>query len=590
MRVLSVVGLLAFGVVAARLVSWQTVYAAPYAADGHQQRSRTLTRIAQRGAVMDRNGEVLARSIPQWAIAVDPSTITDGEEPALAAILGPLMGQDPAALVTKLSGSSRFVYLARQVDDQMAAKVREANLEGVVLQPEEKRFFPAGDVGRGLIGVTNADGGGVTGIEKLHDDDLKGQAGSIRKEITDQLGTYAASEEVVDEFRPGDDLVLTIDRTLQFQVERDAMAALDAIPAHRMTVAVMDVASAEVLALANIDRGPSTMPGYLGPAQVSKANLASIDTFEPGSVNKVITMAAAMDAGLIDSSTTIHVPASITVSPDTEWEKVFKEHGAAGDADLSVTEVLARSSNNGTITIAQQLGEERLDAAMRSFGLGSKTALNFPNEPSGAKQLPARDDWTATSLPTFAIGQGVSVTAMQMLAAYATLANGGVYQSPRLVRATIDADGERTPVEVPEGRRVVSAETAAQMTLMMEQVVSSSEGTGSRAAVDGYRVAGKTGTAWKVQPTTGGYQDELGITHYISSFVGYFPADAPRYVILVSIDDPPTNNYYAGDIAAPVFKTVAEATIARFHVPPSGTVAPTLPAGATRSETEALGG
>jgi cell division protein FtsI (penicillin-binding protein 3) len=568
---MAAVGVMVVAVLAGRLVWWQTFTASAYAAQGREQRVRTSRVTAQRGVITDRNGEVLARSVPQSAVTIDPRLITEPDRAMVANALATLLTLDPATVMTKVSSKGEFAYIARQLDDATAEKVRAAKLPGVLVVPEERRFAPGGNVARGIIGRTDADGTGIAGMEQRYNDVLAGTTGKVSKEVSAKFGTFASSEEVTRAAEPGDGITTTLDRTLQFQLEQVGIEAANTHNAKGVRVVVQEVATGDLVAIANIDRDAAGVP------QVAKANLASIDTFEPGSVNKVITIASAMEAGSITPTSVIHVPHAIEFSPNTPYAKTFKEeHGAGVDVDLSVTDVLARSSNNGTIKIAQMLGREQLDGAVRAFGLGSQTALEFPNEPSGHRQLPDLKKWTATSLPTIAIGQGVSVTAVQMIGVFATLANGGSYRPPRLIRATIGADGTRTAAELATPTRVVSEKTAREMTTMMEAVVASSEGTGSKAAIEGYRVAGKTGTARKPQPN-GTYADDFGQTYYVSSFVGYFPADAPRYVILVTIDEPKGASYYAADVAAPVFRTAAELTIARFHVPPAGTTAPPLP-------------
>jgi cell division protein FtsI (penicillin-binding protein 3) len=571
LRLMAAIGVVIVAVLSARLVWWQTFTASAYAAQGREQRVRTTRVAAQRGEITDRNGEVLARSVPQSAVTIDPRLINADDRLSVANTLATLLSLDPATVLAKVSSPGEFAYIARQLDDATAEKVRAAQLTGVLVVPEERRFVPGGNVARGIIGRTDADGTGIAGMEQRYNELLAGTTGKVSKEVSAKFGTFASSEEVTRVAEPGDGLTTTLDRTLQFQLEQVGIEAINTYNAKGARVVVQEVATGDLVAIANIDRDAAGAP------QVAKANLASIDTFEPGSVNKVITIASAIEAGSITPTSVIHVPHAIEFSANTPYAKTFKEeHGGGVDVDLSVTDVLARSSNNGTIKIAGMLGKERLDGAMRAFGLGSQTALNFPNEPSGHRQLPDLKKWTATSLPTIAIGQGVSVTAVQMIGVFATLANGGSYRPPRLVRATIGADGTRTAAEMATPTRVVSEKTAREMTTMMEAVVASSEGTGSKAAIEGYRVAGKTGTARKPQ-ANGTYADDFGQTYYVSSFVGYFPADAPRYVILVTIDEPKGDSYYAADVAAPVFRTAAELTIARFHVPPAGTTAPSLP-------------
>ena len=294
--------------------------------------------------------------------------------------------------------------------------------------------------------------------------------------------------------------------------------------------------------------------------------------YEPGSVNKVITAAAAVEEGIAKPDSTRLVPAKIV----TPCGKTFLAHGQTADENLTLTDIITRSSNTGTMALAGELNKTRLDKYMRAFGLGSKTGLGFPEESAGI--LMAAKDYNCTSLDTISIGQGVAATPMQMASVYATIANNGVYQPPRLVNATIDTHGDRYAIGQGRGRRVVSAATAKAVTAMLVNVVEGIDGTGHRAAISGYRVAGKTGTAQK--PQTKGfvmpngdvnrYMDETGVTHYYSSFVGFAPAEDPQMVVLVSIDEPnPVNNqYYAGVAAAPLFQKVMQEALRSWRVTP----------------------
>jgi len=294
------------------------------------------------------------------------------------------------------------------------------------------------------------------------------------------------------------------------------------------------------------------------------------DPFEPGSVNKVIAIAAAVEAGLVTPDTKVDVPAELVQDRGSKYEKRFHDSHPHGNEVMTVQQVLAQSSNIGTIQIAEMLQKQRLDAAFRNFGLGSRTGINFPGESKGL-YLPLKS-WSGTSLPTMAIGQGVAVTAVQMLSVYAAIANNGRYVTPRLVSGTIEADGTRHALPVPEGRQVISANTARQMNGMLRDVIT--EGTGKQAGIPGYEVAGKTGTAQKPQ-ANGQYKDDNGITHYTSSFVGFVPADNPKVVILVMIDDPAGDLYYASDVAAPLFQTVGQLALTQLRIPPTSLAPPT---------------
>jgi cell division protein FtsI (penicillin-binding protein 3) len=306
----------------------------------------------------------------------------------------------------------------------------------------------------------------------------------------------------------------------------------------------------EILAMANVAKDDET-----GEIRPSGANMAVTSVFEPGSVNKVITVAGALEEGIVNPDTAYQVPDHLQVSVHR-----FSDHDPHPVTQWSVTDIMQHSSNVGTIMIAQQLGKDRIDQYLRKFGFGEKTGLGFPGEPRGLLLDPA--DWAGTSIGSIPIGQGISVTALQMLLAYNTIANGGVYVAPQLVQATVGPDGTEQPVEPAERHRVVSERTAAQVNHMLAKVVS--DGTGTAAAIDGYTVAGKTGTARKPAENARGY--EAGA--YIATFAGYVPAESPELAIIVSIDEPRGGLYTAGQVAAPVFSRLAQYGLRLFRIPP----------------------
>jgi cell division protein FtsI (penicillin-binding protein 3) len=306
----------------------------------------------------------------------------------------------------------------------------------------------------------------------------------------------------------------------------------------------------EILALANVQTNLAT--GVVGN---TSNDLAVTANYEPGSVNKMITLAGALEEGLVTPETVVQVPSALQVADHTYYDS----HAGS----LTVTDILAKSSNVGTIKLAQQLGPTKVDEYLRRFGFGRSTGLGLPHEESGA--LLDVDDWSGTSIGSIPIGQGISVTAMQMLFAYNVIANDGVYVPPALVRATVDEDGERHEVGPGRSHRVVSPATAAQLRAMLTQVITS--GTGQAAAIDGYTAAGKTGTARKPQPT-GGYEDEAGNYHYISTFAGFLPAEDPKLSIIVVIDEP-TTSPYAAQVAAPAFAEIGRHALRLIGVPPA---------------------
>jgi cell division protein FtsI (penicillin-binding protein 3) len=546
-----VLGLLLLAVVG-KLVDVQVMGADRYVAVGQEQRLRTVQLEASRGRILDREGHDLALSVLRPSVFADPSQIEDPK--AAARRLAPVLGMPYRELRDKLDRDTQFVYLSRRVDDDLAARVVELDLEGIHLHEEPARFTPSDDLARSVIGKVADDQSGSTGMELLLDDVLTGTPGELRYERARDGGTIAAAGETRIPARPGSDVVLTLDRSLQYETERVLAEQVEALDAKGGMVVVSRPATGEVLALGNITRNTDDEIITAG------ANRAVIDVFEPGSVNKVITISAALEEGLVEPDTELLVPDHHQVS-----DHVFSDDHEHPTAPMSVTDILAKSSNVGTIMLGEQLGKERIDRYLRSFGFGKKSALGFPNEARGL--LLPTDRWSGTSIGSIPIGQGIAVTAMQMLSAYNVIANDGVYVEPRLLDATIDSEGRRRPVRSAEGRRVVSEETARQVRSMLVEAVV--DGTGGRAQVPGYSVGGKTGTARKPQDT-GTYQDRAGNYHYVAAFTGMVPAEDPELSIIVVIDEP-TASIYGGSAAAPVFADLASFALSRFRIPPAGT-------------------
>jgi len=536
-----------FAIVVVRLVYVQVLGSQRYVAYGEEQRIQPIELSGGRGSIFDRSGNDLAISIPQTTIAADPSVIADPAEAARR--LAPALAMDETAVRDLLGTEGRFVYLARQVGDDVADRVRDLDIDGVLLFEEQARFNPAGDLGRALLGQVGVDGEGVSGVEQAFDGDLSGEPGRLMVERDPAGRTIPAGRHQIDPAVPGDDLVLTLEGSLQYQVENIVANQVYATGAQAGVAIVSDPETGEILALSNVALDPTT--GIVGG---TTNNLAVTANYEPGSVNKLITLAAALDEGLVTPETVVPVPSSLQVADHTYYD--------SHPGNLTVTEVMAKSSNVGTIKLAQQLGKERVDEYLRRFGFGRSTGLGLPHEERGA--LLDVDDWSGTSIGSIPIGHGISVTALQMLHAYNVIANDGVYVPPTLVRATVDEDGERHDVLPDESHRVVSPVTASQLREMLAQVIT--DGTGRAAAIDGYAVAGKTGTARKPQPD-GGYRDDAGNYHYISTFAGFLPADDPKLSIIVVIDEP-TTSPYAAEVAAPAFAEIGRHALRIMGVPP----------------------
>jgi cell division protein FtsI (penicillin-binding protein 3) len=561
-----VVVAVAFGAVVLRLGSLQVVSADEYADRGVAQRVRTVPLPAERGAILDRDGTELALSVPQHTIWADP---TDVEDPIAAAeALGPVLDMHPLVLIDRLRREGRFTYLSRQRSPEVARQVSDLHLAGISSYEEPRRFLPARRLARALLGTVDLDGRGRSGLELQYQDVLAGRPGRLLVERAIDGRTIPAGNNRLEPPERGKDLVLTIDRDLQYSVEQALSAAVRSTHAEGGTVVVMDPRNGEILSMASVDADPPGTP----PKQTSM-NMALQSVFEPGSINKVVTYSAALEEEVVEPDTVLTVPNELEL-PSHTFGDAF-EHG---NERWPVSEVLARSSNIGTIQLAQRLGPERVDSWLRRFGLGQPTGLDFPDEANGIMR--DVDDWSATSIGAIPIGQENAVNAVQMLGAFNTIANGGEHVSPSLVRAMVDADGERHDAAEPEVRRVVSEETAEQMTQMLLGVVEDEVGTGGAARVNGYRVAGKTGTARKPDVNQVGTY-EAGA--YMASFAGFLPAEDPQLSILVVVDEP-RPKYHGGEIAAPLFASIASSALHLLRVPPTAGTAPApVPTGPGRA-------
>jgi cell division protein FtsI (penicillin-binding protein 3) len=540
------------------LTNLQVVDPGRYKEHGLLQRTFTQSLAAERGVIYDRSGIELAMSKPASSVFVDPALIDDPL--VVASAVAPLLGLPAADVEQKMRGPGRFAYLARKVDPAIAQQVRDLGLPGVALIDESARHHPSGDLARSVLGTVDVDNVGLSGIERLFGDTLTGTPGRILFERNPSGRTIPVGEHRLEPAIRGDDLVLSLDRALQFETERILAEQVDEFAARGGIAIVSRPDTGEILAMANMVHDRE------GDEVVSATNNGALTSvYEPGSVMKMVTIAAAIEAGVVTPDTVLPVPASIEID-DAEFTD---EHPLDGSADLRT--ILATSSNVGTIKTAQLLGRDRLHAAIRSFGFGERTSVGFPDEQQGRVPEPA--DWWGTSMGTIPIGQGVSVTPLQMLMAYNVIANDGVYVGPTLVRATVDPEGTEHPLPFEEPKRVLSEGTAGSLNLMLRDVVS--QGTGTGAAVHGYTPAGKTGTSWKPQPR-GGYEDGDGARQYQATFVGFVPAEQPALSIIVVIDEPDRSagTVTGGAVAAPAFSRIASFALRHLGIPPPLTDAP----------------
>jgi cell division protein FtsI (penicillin-binding protein 3) len=525
-----------------RFVSW-----------GRDQRLQTEPVVGERGRLLDRNGEALAVSLPQPFIAADPGMVTDPD--AAAALLAPVIGRDVEDVRAALVEPGRFVYLRRPADEAQAEEVRSLDLPFLIVRDEPRRFHPSGGrMARGVLGVVGVDNQGLSGVELQFDDLLAGTPGQLVLERSIDGRTIPDSVREAQPAVEGADMHLTIERSLQFEVERALAQHVAETGSIGGVVVIADPATGDVLAMASVV--DTEEAGIV----TTSDNRAVTWIYEPASVMKAMTFAAVLDRGIAGPNTTRIVEDEIQIYDDT-----FSDESDYEPEPMTVAEILRVSSNTGTIGWADDLGDELLHDYMVDFGFGSLTGLGFPGEAAGI--LDHVSDWSGTSFATIAIGQGVAVTPLQMLAAYNVLANDGVYVTPRLVMGTTDPDGELEPAAAPATRRVIGARAATEMSALLTNVVDS--GTAQAASVPGYRVAAKTGTARKVQEG-GGYEDASGAYHYASTVAGYFPADEPRFSMIVVLDEP--DAIYASRTAAPLFGQPAAWTLRHFQISPTTSV------------------
>ncbi|XIE78202.1 peptidoglycan D,D-transpeptidase FtsI family protein [Streptomyces sp. SBR177] len=575
-----------------RLLQVQAVDANAYAAKAEKHRYQEYTLSADRGEITDRNGVALAASVDAYDVTADPklftpeeSKVQDAPEQA-AALLAPLLGKDPAELAKKLrTPKSRYTLLARKQTPQVwnqikdlkkvyEQKAKPANggngvnlLGGVLGEPSTKRVYPNGELAAGILGYVNAEGRGAGGIESMLDKELAGQDGKIRYAQSGGRRVPTAGSQGTPAV-PGSDIELTIDRDIQWAAQQAITEQVKKSRADRGYVVVQDVRTGEVLAMAN---APGFDPNDLSQANATAmGNAALQDAYEPGSTAKVMSMAAVLEEGAATPDTRVTVPNRLH-----RGDRLFKDDVDHKTWYLTLNGVLAKSSNIGTILATGQLGRTQPEANrvlydyLRKFGVGSPTGLGYPGETPGILAKP--QDWSTSQQYTIPFGQGLSVSAMQAASVYSTIANGGVRVEPSLVRGTKGPDGRFSAAPAPKESRVISEKTATTLAQMLESVVDDEEGTGTRAAIPGYRVAGKTGTANRVDPELGRYKG------YTASFAGFAPADQPRVTVYCAIQNPTKGSYFGGQICGPIYKKVMEFALKTLRVPPTGSGPARLP-------------
>ncbi|MCE9622133.1 MAG: penicillin-binding protein 2 [Actinomycetia bacterium] len=565
LQVVFVVSTLLFLAVIGRVVFLQTAGSESLLAAGKAQRVSESVLVAERGTIFARDGGELALSVSSSTLWANPKLVVDpsGASSVLATMLHLSTEKQQSLLDSFTTKDKSFVYIARQIDDDLAATVLALDLPGVALLHENRRIMPSGEVGRSVLGLTDIDGVGLAGIELQYNELLTGRNGERVREHDKDGRSIPGSGATTIEPVPGDDLVLTLERSLQFQVEQALLARVEELSAFGGTVIVMDSATGEIYAIANVQRTPVAADGTGGDVEVTSGNLAAVEPFEPGSVAKVFSLAGVVDAGVANPDTSIDVPGYIIYDKGTAWEERINDAAPHDLQPMTLRDIIVNSSNIGTVLLTQQLGYERYGAYLEAFGFGQKTELGFPDESAGIWHPPS--EWQGTERVNPAYGYGYSATSLQLVAAVNTVANGGVYVAPKLLKATLGANGEINETDPSPTHEVISPASAATMTGLMTDVVC--YGTGKLAQLPGMSVAGKTGTAYK--ENDGSYGED-GNRKYRATFVGFFPAQAPRVTILVTIDepDPTSHDRFGGTAAAPLFTTVATAAIHELLITP----------------------
>jgi cell division protein FtsI (penicillin-binding protein 3) len=556
---LLILSVLAFTAISGRLIVLQVLDAGSLDQAAARQRTTIIKLPATRGRIFDRNLGDLALSVPARAIYAEPRFIRDKRR--TAGELARVLGMSRADIARRLASGS-WVYVARRVPKARGDVVQRMKLPGIGVMVDVARRYPSGSVAAQVLGFVDVEGAGQAGIEQQYDGLLRGHPGRIQLERDPKGRAIPQGHRSLEPAEPGTDLVLTIDQHLQYVAEQSLQRAVRQHKARAGSVVVLVPRTGEVLAMANM---PTFDPNRVSRSKPeARKNRAIADVFEPGSTNKTITAAAALQHGVVTPKTETIVPDNVPLCP----EKTFRDSHSHAPELMTFAEIVAKSSNVGTIMTARELGPERLYKAELDFGYGRRSGVDLPGESPGIVR-PAQS-WYCTDLGTNAIGQGVAVTVLQMASVYATVANNGVLRSPTLLRGTVDARGHLAKAERKPGRRVLSVRTARTLSRILEGVVKDG-GTGTAAALEEWRVAGKTGTARKPDNVRGGYRPGA----YVGSFIGYAPAERPAVVVAVVIDEP-TRGYYGGAVAAPVFREVARTALRRLGV------APTLPAKAVR--------
>ena len=556
-----------FGLLTAQLIRVQVIQANHYQSKAANEMESTRVIPAPRGDITDINGVPFARSVAAISVVVDQTQISDPAR--VANFVAPILGLSVSEVQSSITGSRKYSMVLKNgrpiLWEQLTQKIYEYNqsldknqldkrIIGFFPERSYIREYPSGSLISSLVGFVRANGVGATGLEYSLNSMITGVDGRYSYAGGNGAEIPGSQREIIDA-KAGTSVRLTIDRDVQWVAAQAIAEAVKKANAVSGTVIVMDPRTGAILAHAT---APTFDPNNTKNLTQNLIRNPSVqDVYEPGSTGKVMTLAAALEEKTITPDTVFTVPYSIKRGGST-----FHDHEKHPVQQLTSSGILAVSSNTGTIQIGESMSHDTLHDYLLKFGIGSKTGSGLPGESAGL--LRKVSDWSGTTAPTVAFGQGYSVTAMQATSVFATIANNGVRVTPTVIAETRDASGNFSPNKSQTSHRVISEDTAIKMRLMMENVVSA-QGTAPTAAIPGYRVAGKTGTAMRYNQKTGGYSG------YTASFIGFAPADAPRYVISVTLQDP-RNGHYGGALGGPVFKKVMTFVLQSKHVPPTNTV------------------
>lgn len=546
---------------AGRLIQIQGIDAATYASEAADLRLSTITIPTTRGQITDVNGNALALSTEVRTVFVDPVDVPDDQRAKIIGELSERFDLDRDEVAAKVGAEpSRYEVIAKNVSPAEWTELDGLGLPGVGALTDYKRVYPEETGAADLIGFTGSDGRGLEGLEGVLDDTLAGEPGEHQVEIGVSGTQIPMAKGLVKEPVAGKDVRLTLDQDVQWHAQQALAERAEELDAESGSVIVMRP-TGEIVAMADY---PTYSPSDIeGSDREDRSNGAVAEAFEPGSTNKVITAAGALEEGLTTPETVYTVPYSIQ-----RYDQTFKDSHQHETQRMTLNGIIAQSSNVGTIQVGEQLGAESLYDYLGKFGFGKPTGLDLPGENAGILTDP--DDWWGTQLPSISFGHGLSVNAVQMASVYATIANGGVRAEPTLVAGTVGEDKEFTPAEEPRQERVISAGTAGEIQLMLE-AVTGDEGTAAEARIPGYRVAGKTGTANRVDPETGEYEGG----GYTSTFVGFAPADAPELIVQVVLHGP-EGTYHGGEAATPVFTDIMSFGLKTMKIPPTDTEPPNI--------------